>query len=378
MTSMQKDSWPAFISEKIRIQVTVENARKVQTWAFGVLALVMMMQSAAAFNNIPGRAFLLLTQFLFVTAFHILLSLGVYLPQKLQKGAKVFSRMLSLRDFTSLIFMTLSLGAITAIVFQASFQVIHGAEELQATGMMIFFSWANLLTAGIYLAGFVLMWAGMIFMPGFLARSFEKLSGRPGVFALLHGVLAVMSLISYSHAVEIGSAPFFEQFRLVVLFWMTLVAVVSWMARVLEESSLPALQSLELEIASSKIERSEDVLFRFKQAFMSRRLIHWVEKLAEGLAKISDEISQCLQQCVTVAAQAKPTEAQLAWMEDRYRRAVSRTGRMARHQQKFLLALSFLNLLEVEEEQVETLKDAFSKEIRHAKLEVAGVRKKLD
>ena len=43
-----------------------------------------------------------------------------------------------------------------------------------------------------------------------------------------------------------------------------------------------------------------------------------------------------------------------------------------------MVASAFLSVNEIEREKIEALKDLFSRELRHAKLELAGVRKRID
>ncbi len=375
---MQKDSWLPFISEKIRAQISIENGRRVQTWAFGILALFALTNLVAGLINIPGKAFLIMTQVLFVAAFHLILSFGIYLPEHLQKGEKYLSRAFGIRDFTSLIFMSLVLAFVVYIVFNASYAIIHDGEELRASAVLAVANWLNVIAAGLYLGGFALYLGGLLFLPRFLTRVIDQLGKQPLIFMITHGVLFLLTWSGYSQVVEIGSGTFFEQVKLVTLFWVFSTSFVFWVSRLLQESPLQALSSLEMDAASGKLDRSDDLLEQFQQAFISRRFNHWLERLSQQLGKVADEITLRLQDCIAVVNQSKPTEAQLGWMEDRYRKAVAKSSQLERRQQKFLLALSFLNLLDVEREKVETLKDQFSKETRHAKLELAGVRKKID
>ncbi|MSR77702.1 MAG: hypothetical protein EXS63_05690 [Candidatus Omnitrophica bacterium] len=375
---MQKESWLQIISDRIKTQLSLEGGRKIQTWAVALAGLVALMMAVNVMTGSPARAVLEQTKVLFLVLFHLILVLAVYLPEWLQKGDKVLPRLFGVRDFTSLVFVALALMLVSFYVFSLSYQNATNLGDDPRLGFLIFNAWANVSVSGFYLAGFIFYFSSILFFPKALTHVLDRMGNRPIVFLSIHVGMFLLGYFSYSGIVEIGSGNFFEQLRLAGLFWIFAGSLVFLVGKILEESSVGSLNALHMEVASGKLERSEDILSRIKQAFISKRLSFWLSRISLETAKKSHEIAQYLHQSVSIIEQGRPSESQLTQMEERYRRSNQIFKKLDQSHQRFLLNISFFSLLDVEREKVDDLKDQFSKELRHAKLELASVRKRID
>lgn len=375
---MQNNSWLPFLSSKIRSQILTENVHKAQTWGLGLLALISFGLAVNGIVGDAGRSFIFVNKVLFISLWNLILIAVIYMPGVLQKGEKNFSRFLGIRDFTSLVFIHLALTLTSLIVTILSFQITTELANLRSSALFNLTAWANFVTALFYLGTFFFYFASLAFYPKALSKLMERAEKAGGFFLGLHSALFIGLLFSYSELIEIGSGTFFDQLRICGLFWISIVSAVLFLGHFLQGSSGAALSALELEVVSGRLDRPEDILTRYKEAFILRRLFFWINRISHSTATKAHEVARYLHEAVTFVAESKPSESQIAQIEDRYRRANAIYRQLEKQHQRFLLNISFFNLLEIEREKIEELKDLFSKELRHAKLELSSVRKRID
>jgi hypothetical protein len=376
---MEKTRWPEFLSAKLKSRISLENAEKAQSWAIGFLSLASFgfaLQGIAG----PGEAHntIYATKVLFLLLFHLILILGVYLPGFLQKGEKSLARFLGMRDFTSLILMSLALTFYSVVILMLSQQTAKSAAEMGLSGFFGGVAWLNFVFAAVYFAGCLIFFASLFFFPGVLVKFFEKGGKSAYVFCALHSAFVFLLGFGYSETVPLGSGNFFEHLRMAGLFWVFILSSLILIGKSLRESSLSALETLELEVAAGKLERQEDILARLKEAFIPSRLSSWIHRLAHQAATKGHDIAQLSHDAINMVSGEKPSELDLRQVEDRYRRADAIYKKLEKENQRFLLSVSFLDINEAERGKIESLKDQFSRELRNGKIELASVRKRID
>ncbi len=376
---MEKPRWLEFLSSRLRSQISIENAEKAQTWAFAFLSLVALgfaLQSVGAAQGNPMQLYP--AKVLFLILFHPVMILAFYLPGLLQKEEKPGARLLNVKDFTSLTSVSLILAFYAAIVLVVSFQAAAGSPEMAPPPFLGVVAWINFIFSLFYLAACVFYFSALLWFPQALVKMLERSPKSAPVFLSLHTLFFLLLAFGYSELIPFGSAAFLEQFRTAGLFWIFIGASVFLIGKLLSESSIPALASLELEVASGQLERNEEVLERLKEAFVSKRLFLWVNRLSHRAATQAHEIAQLTHDAISVVGREKPTEIDLRLVEDRYRRADQVSNRLEKENQRFLLSASFFDSSDAEREKIEELRDLFSREMRNAKLELASIRKRID
>lgn len=374
---MEKNRWLEFISGKIKSQIALENSHKLQTWGF---ALLFIFSLGLAFSTVGTmqRTYLFGTKVLFCILANAIVALAFYLPSLLQRGENSAPQFLGVRDFTGLILTSLTLLFCCAVVLTVSFQVIDGAKMQRMSGFFTTIAWINVALGVIYAVKGILFFMGLSMFPGFLKKASEQMQKAAIVFAVLHGVVAVCFSFSYHKLYPLGTPQFFDQFRLAGLFWLALGAGVFFVGKMIRESVNEPLQNLEFDIASGSIEKKDDVMARFRQAFVSNRLSDWLAKLSHGVATRSHEIARNLHEAVSLVSRQKPAESDLRRVEDSYKKAASLCRKIEKQNNKFLICLALFSLSEAEKEAADELQDQFSKELRNAKLELSSVRKRID
>lgn len=375
---MENKNWLAFLTNKLRSQISLETASKVQTWAFALVAVLAVGMGFQAVSQPAGETFLSNTKILFLILSHLFVLFCFYFPALLEKGDKPVSRLLGIRNLTSLVLNALALTFLAVVFSMLSFQVMKAVSESQTSSFFNVVAWLNFALSAVYLTGGVLYFASLFFFPQAMIRVVEKGSRMAYAFLGLHAALALLLGLGYSEAVGIGSQTFFEQFRIAGVFQIALGCFLFFVGNVLRESSVPGLSNLEFEVASGRLERSEDILARYKEAFVSRRLAAWIKHLSHKVASLAHEIATYTHESLIAVSQGKPSEMDLRKVEERYKKADQGYRRLEKDNQRFLLCASFFDLTEAEREHVEALKDQFSRQLRNAKLELASVRKRID
>lgn len=375
---MEKQRWLNFLSARLRSQIILENAEKAQTWALAIVCFAVLGTALKTVGEFRANEFAYAAKVLFFIFFHVILIAVFYLPGVLMKGEKAFQRLFGVYDLTSLTFFTTALTFYSAVLLMLGLQMLTVPNPSAASPFFQFVSWVNLLVAAGYLAACLVFALSFIFLPQVAMRVVE-FTGK-GFYALLgvHAGLLLFLAIGYSGMVTVGSADFFEQLRVVGLFWIFIMASLALNAKVLRRSSVQTLAGLELEVAAGRLDRDEDVLARFKEAFVSRRLSAWSGRLSHRVASLAHDIAGFTHEAVRIVSQEKPREIDLRLVEDRYRRAEVLYKKLEKENRRFVMSLSLFDLSEAEREQLESLKDLFSRELRNAKLELASVRKRID
>jgi len=375
---MEKPRWLDFLSARLKSQISLENGEKAQSWALALLCLICVGFAFQAVGNPEGQSFLYGTKILFLIFFHLLLILGFYLPSLLQKGEKPLARLLGIKDFTGLMAVSLVLTFYTVVVFMLSHQTAAGTGELGVSNFFTFVAWTHFLFAGLYLLGCLFYFTSLFFFPNALVKFVERSGKSVYVFLSLHATFFFLLGFGYAEMAPIGSPTFFEQLRVAGLFWIFIVTSILLISQWLRESSVPALASLELEVASGKLERTEEILERFKEAFVLKRLSFWINRLSHTVATKGHEIAQLTHEAVNFVSREKPTEIDLRVVEERHRRADHVYKKLEKENQRFLVSLSLFELTDAERTKVEELRDQFSRELRNGKLELASVRQRID
>ncbi|MCM8776191.1 MAG: hypothetical protein NC930_07590 [Candidatus Omnitrophica bacterium] len=378
-TTINRNQWMDFLSSRLRAQISLENAQKAQTWAFGLLSFFMFGSALGATSTFNSTSFYFETKVLFLFLFHMVMILGIYLPALfLQKGQKPVARLLGIRDSVTLVFLGITMMFYSLVVLSLSFQVASQANQMELSAFALLSFWVHFTLAAVYTLGCVFSFSSFVFSPGTLVKFFEKSSKVFYVLFGFHIVLLLSFALSYSEMVPIGGSDFFEQFRAVGLFWIFIISSVFFVVRLFFEFSADPLAALELDVATGRLERSEDILTRFKNAFASSRLFSWCGLLSRILAERSHEIARFSHEAVSLVSPENPSEVDLRQVEDRYRRAEALSRKLERENQRFLVSILLFDLNEVERQRVEELRDQFSRELRNAKLELATIRKRID
>ncbi|HXV28412.1 MAG TPA: hypothetical protein VD913_05545 [bacterium] len=375
---MEKPRWLEFLSSRLKSQISLENAEKAQTWAFAFLALVALGFALNAAQSAHDSLLRYPATVLFLLLFHPILILTFYLPNFLDRENKPAARLLKIRDFTSLTASALILAFFAVVITVVSFQAAAGAGEVSESVLLGLAAWGNFIFSLFYLSACFFYFSGFLWFPQALAKIMERTAKTAPFLVAVHGIFLILLGFVYAGFVPFGSATFLEQFKSAGLFWVFIVSSVLFIGRLLSESSIPSLASLELDMASGRLERSEEILNRLKEAFVSGRLSRWTFRLSQSAMMKANEIAQLTDDALSVVGREKPTEIDLRLVEDRYRRADNISKKLEKENQRFLLSVSFFDSSDAEHEKIEELRDLFSKTIRNAKLELASVRKGID
>lgn len=375
---MEKTRWQDFLAARLRSQISMEHAERAQVWGLLGLALISFAFAFSVVSSPESRVSFLNTQILFLWLSHAGILGGAFIPSLLQKGEKTLCRILGVRDFTSLTFVSLAAAVTSAILLTVSWQVAAGQKDITPSAFFNLIAWANVLFSGTYLTGFLFYTLGFLTAPGAVVKAAEKGTRVSYGFAGLHAAFLVLWFIAYGESGVIGSPSFFDEARLALSFGIGLSACVLFAGKLLKPSSAKKISFLELEVVSGKIDRNEDILSRFKDTFVSQRLASWLSRISHKVATQAHEIAQYTHDAMALVARDKPTELDLRQVEDRYRRADAIFRKLEKEDQRFMVSAALFDVNDVERERIELLKDLFSRELRHAKLELASVRKHID
>ena len=375
---MEKNRWLDFLSSRVRSQISIENAEKAQNWGLLFLGFLGLGFALSAVSLLQRESFIYSTKILFLSFFHIVMILGFYIPGLLQKGEKPLSKVLRLRDFSSLTLMALTVIFYSFVIFTLSWQTATAAASMKASAFFTFVTWTNFFFSLTYLGLSVFSFLSLLAFPQAIVKMSETGSKIQYVGLGLHAALLFLFAFGYGERTPIGSPEFFEQFRIAGLFWVFILSSVLFVSRLFSTSSVSSLTQLELEVASGRLTRSEDILSRLKEVFVSKRFDFWIKRISHNVASKAHEIANFTHEAVTIVSRDKPTEVDLRQVEDRYRRGEALYKKLEKQSHRFLVSLSLFDLSEVEREKAEELKDQFSRELRNAKLELAQVRKSID
>ena len=376
--NLSSDQWIQFLSSRLKSQISIENAEKLQTWAMaiiGMTALGLALKGISSFTSLPP-VFAVKTQF--IAFFHGVMVFGFYLPAFLQKGEKIQARLLGIRDQTNLTLLGLVFAFYAFVIFMVSQQAAVQVSNLKVSGYFAFITSTNFVVSAFYLAVCAFLALGFFFMPNLLIKLADKSGKLPHVLFGVHAVLFFLTGAAYGEIAAIGSARFFEHLLISAEFWIFILASVFFIARLLGESQVAPLAALEFEVTSGKLERHEDILARFRDVFIRRRLSFWINRLSHLVAARAHEIASYTHDAVKYVDRDQPTEIDLTQVEGRYKKADSLQRAFERESQRFQLCLSFFDFNEAERERIEKLRDQFSRELRNTKLELASVRKRID
>lgn len=376
---MDKNIWTAFLTGKIQSQISLENSEKTQSWAltlFGFLSLGFALNALIGAAGNP--AVIYASKILFLIFFHLYALTQFFIPGILQKGQKPIARQLQLRDFTSLtaVLFVIAFFSFTAVML--SHQAALGTLDYQPSAFLIFTARLNELASGLYAFGALFYLASLLFFPSVLIKWVEK--GSKSIYAGLgfHAFLLVLTAAAYTGVSRIGGPEFFEQLRIAGLFWVFIGTSILLTGRLLRESALPALSNLELDLISGRLERTELVVPRFKDAFVSSRFEGWLKRYAKTIVEKSAEIGKLTKETISLVSVEKPSEMDLRQVEIRYHRAEAFYKQLEKSNQRFMVSMVAFYLTEVETEKAALLRDQFSRELRNAKLELASIRKMTD
>ena len=374
---MEKENWREFLATKIRSQIALETSERIQTWALALSGFLSLGFALGAMHE-ASSSFLFTSKFLFLVFFHLWIIFALCVPSLLQKGENAVSTLLGIRDWSTLVWSFLALAFYAGVVWHLSLQISQAAGETQLSAFVGLLLGINLVAASLYFFAGLFSLAGLFFFPKALGQVLEKGSKLTTGLLIFHSIFALFLCLAYGEMGKIGSAAFFEEFRFVGLFWIFIFTSLLLIARLLGESAIPFLSALEFEVVSGKLERRDDILARFKEAYLSRRFGAWIHQLSRSVATSAHEIAGFTHEAVSFVSVSKPSETDLIKVEDRYRKAETRSKKLDRDNQRFLLCLSLFHLSEAERERVEALRDQFSRELRNAKLELVSVRKQID
>ncbi|OGW78452.1 MAG: hypothetical protein A2Z83_04705 [Omnitrophica bacterium GWA2_52_8] len=374
---MDKLRWAEFLAAKLKSQIDLEASERLQAWGLGLLSLCVLGYSFGAVASSSGE-FIFTSKIMFLVLFHALMAVGVYLPSFLQRGEKPLAHFFHVRDFTSLVFAGAFLSFYAIIIFMLSTQILSQLGEGEFSNFHHIIFWINAVFSFLYVGACLFFCAGLALWPSVVSKIWEKGSRWQIAFLMTHVVL--FSGIGFAHGglIPLGSPVFLREFFVTALFWVAIVSSLLFAAHLWTESSIPALADLELEVATGRLQRSEDILPRYKQAFLLKRLVSWVNRISRKVATQAHEIAGHAHEAVRLVGAEQPSEIDLRLVEERYRKAESTYKKLEKLNHRFSVSISFFNLSEVEREKVEELNNLFSRECRNAKLELASVRKRID
>lgn len=376
---MDKNNWTVFLASKIKSQISLENSEKTQNWAltlFGFLGL------GFALNALIGAAanggIIYASKILFLIFFHVYALTQFFIPGILQKGQKPIARQLQLRDITSLTAVSFAMALYCVAAAMLSHQAAAGTIEFQPNAFLVFTARLNEIAAGLYALGALFYLTSLSFFPSILIKWVEKGSKSIYVGLGCHAALLVLTALAYMGVTRIGSPEFFEQFRIAGLFWVFIGTSVLLIGRVMRESAVPALSNLEMDLMSGRLERTELVVPRFKDAFVSARFENWLKRYSKVIVEKSAEIARLTKETLALVSVEKPSEMDLRQVEIRYHRAEIFYKQLEKSNQRFMVSMVAFYLTDVETEKAALLRDQFSRELRNAKLELASIRKMTD
>jgi len=375
---MEKKNWLSFINTKLRSQISLDGFLRAETWGFALVAFFALGAGFQAVAQSMGAAYLYETKILFLVLGHILIGLFFYLPILLEKGAKPVSRGLGIRHFTGLILSMMMLVLVAVVLVMLSYQVLMASREREISSFFMVTLGANLFLTVCYLILGAFFFVSLGFFPQGMARLADRFAKAVAVMFGVHLTAAFLLALGYSEMVAIGGQRFFEEFRLAGIFWTGLLSLLFFVGSYLRESPSTALSDLELEVAFGKLERSEDILVRYKEAFVSPRLGHWLSGFSHAAASHAHQIAAHAHEAVQLVGQKKPTELDLRKVEEEYKRADLSYRKLEKDYHRYLVCVSFFEVAEADRAKMEELRDLFSKELRNAKIELASVRQRID
>lgn len=373
------NSWIELLSSKIRAQIALDNARKAETWALLILSFACLGFALDGLRPIGSGTYIFSAKILFLAAFHFILLAAVYLPALLQKREKAWASFFGIKDVTGLGFIGGLVLFQLAVVNSLAFQAASGAGNfVDGSAFSAFLLWVNFLFTGTLLATLAWCVLAACFFTGLKSRGFWP--GKKVFFTFLgfHVLLPVLLLFGYADVVALGSVPFFEQFRVVAFFWGALGAWLLLAAKALRQSPLNAFQDLELETASGNARGDAEILTRLQDALVSERFAAWLGAEQASFAAVAGQMVQSTREAVNGVTRKTLAETDIRKVEDHYKKAESLSRKLEKKYQRFLLLISFLDLNPRETERAASLRDLFSRDLRHSKLELATIRRGLD
>jgi hypothetical protein len=375
---MEKSRWLEFLSSRLKSQISIETAQKLETWGFALLGLSTLGGSLAAVSLLRSETLIGQTKVLFLLLFYVIMIFGVHLTGLLQKGEKPTARLLGIGDFTGLTVASIAVSFYSLVLLMLSHQVALSIEIIEASKFFAFAAWINDIVALAQFLGCLFFLASLFWFPKAVAGFLEKGPKIRQIFLWTHISLFVALGFGYLEMVALGSPDFFEEFRLSGLFWLFIGSSLLFLGRLSRSSSVPALASLELDVASGRLERTDDILARFKESFISKRLAAWFARLTRTIASETARIAGYSHDAIDGVSREVPSEIDLNQVEDRYRRAEVLHRKLERENQRFLLGIWFFDLNESARSKTEDLREQFSRELRNTKIELASVRKRID
>jgi hypothetical protein len=373
------NSWLGLLSSKIRAQIALDNARKAETWALLILSFVCLGFALDGLRPIGSGTYIFSAKILFLAAFHVLLLVAVYLPSLLQKREKTWTSFFGIKDVTGLGFIgglfLFQLLVVASLAFQAASGAGNFVEWSAFSGFLL---WVNFLFSAVLLATLAWYALTVFVFTGMKSRGFWP--GKKVFFTFLgfHGILPVLLLFGYADIVALGSVPFFEQFRVGAFFWGALGSWVLLAVKALRQSPLPGLQNLELETASGNARGEAEILARLQDALISERFAAWLGAEQASFAAVAAQMVQSTREAVGGVTRKSLAETDIRRVEENYKKAESLSRKLEKRYQRFLLLLPFLDLTPREAERAASLRDLFSRDLRHSKLELAAIRRGLD
>lgn len=375
---MNSNPWLQFLSSRLSAQISLENARRFRLWLLALVSVLSIGYALKDLGRFEDRSFLVGVKNFYLVFFHLVLISFYYLPSLLQKGEKPIAKLFGIKDFLTLTVFSLVFTFSSYVAFVLSWQNATGFEGFGASPVFALTVWVNLLVAAVYFFGLLFYFASLLFFPSALVKFAERSGKWPVIGLTTHGVLVALQMLTFSEISPFGSIVFFEQLQIAALFWIFSLSAFLFLGRVLEESKVPALAALELDVASGRLNREEDILARLKEAFALKGLLAWTHRISYQASAKTHEIARFAHDAVNLVDRESPTEFDLRQVEDRHRRGEQIFKRLENENQRFLVSVSFFDLSELERERVEALRDQFSRDLRNAKIELASVRKKID
>ena len=377
---MDKNDWLAFLSSKIKSQISLEAIEKAQNWVlalFGFIALSFAFASmgTANANNAPVISG---AKILFLVFFHAYILAAFFIPAVSQKSQRPVSRLLQTRDIQSLIAIASLLAFYCFTSIFLSIQTALGNPDFEPSIFLKTVSWMNAAISGFYFAGILFYLMALKTAPATLIKLIGRGSKAAVAGLTSHAVLISLTGIAYLGQTRLGSPEFFEQLRIAGLFWVFISASILLTGKISRESAVPALSALELDLISGKLERMELVIPRFKEAFIGSRFDLWLKRYARDVAEKAAEIAKYSKEAEALVSVEKPSELDLRQVEDRYRQAEVLYKQIEKNHQRFMTSMVAFYLTETETEKAALVRDQFSRELRNGKLELATIRKRID
>lgn len=375
---MEKSEWLHFFNTRRQSQISADTSARLQGWGLILLSLATFSYAFTALKNAGSYSFIVEAKVLFLTVFHLLAVITVWLPSIVEKDAKPLARTLQIHDSASSVFNGITILLVLFIANTLSFQLFkdisHGEKEAFFHLVLVFNA---VLTAGYLTAAAI---AGILYFsaPQTLLKMGSKGSALIKTLAVTQGILFLLLGFNYLQGVALGSAVFFEEFALVSALWIGLTGLILFVARLQQESPLEEISALEMDITSGKLSDDGDILVRYKEVFTSRRLRLWVSRLHHTTAQKAEEIAAYCREALQTVAADTPTEFDLRKVEDNYRRADFSYQKLEKENIRYQLLTGLFDSSESELNRIHSLQDFYSRQLRNSKLELASVRKKID